>query len=148
MRSSYTGEFDFTKYLEKVVDAETILYTGRVVSVRGLEIESEGPSSVIGEMCTIRLSDGHNLLAEVVGLEGKRVKLTAFGDTKGIEVGCEVVASGSVLQVPVGKNLLGRTIDATGRACDGMGEIVPETYYPAVANPPDPMKKLPVNTSI
>lgn len=148
MRSSYTGEFDFTKYLEKVVDAETILYTGRVVSVRGLEIESEGPSSVIGEMCTIRLSDGHNLLAEVVGLEGKRVKLTAFGDTKGIEVGCEVVASGSVLQVPVGKNLLGRTIDATGRACDGMGEIVPETYYPAVASPPDPMKKLPVNRRV
>ena len=64
MRSSYTGEFDFTKYLEKVVDAETILYTGRVVSVRGLEIESEGPSSVIGEMCTIKLRDGKLLQAD------------------------------------------------------------------------------------
>lgn len=148
MRSSYTGDFDFTKYLEKVIDAETILYTGRVVSVRGLEIESEGPSSVIGEMCTIRLGGGQNLLAEVVGLDGKRVRLTAFGDTKGIEVGCEVVASGSVLQVPVGKNLLGRTIDATGRAYDKLGEIVPETYYPAVADAPDPMTRLPVNKRI
>lgn len=48
MKSSYTGEFNFTKYLEKVADAETILYTGRVTAVRGLEIESEGPRSVIG----------------------------------------------------------------------------------------------------
>ena len=33
MRSSYTAEFDFTKYLEKVVDAETIHYIGRVTAV-------------------------------------------------------------------------------------------------------------------
>ena len=68
MRSSYTAEFNFTKYLEKVIDADTILYIGHVTAVKGLEIESEGPRSVLGEMCTIRLSDGTNLLAEVVGL--------------------------------------------------------------------------------
>ena len=93
MRSSYTGEFDFNKYLEKVVDAETILYTGRVTAVKGLEVESEGPRSVIGEMCTIKLRDGKMLQAEVVGLDEKIVKLAPFGETKGIEVGCEVVAS-------------------------------------------------------
>ena len=58
MKSSYQGEFNFTKYLENVVDAETILYTGKVKAVKGLEIESEGPHSVIGEMCTIKLGDG------------------------------------------------------------------------------------------
>ena len=148
MRSSYTGEFNFTKYLEKVVDAETIHYIGRVTAVKGLEIESEGPRSVIGEMCTIKLPDGTNLQAEVVGLEEKVVRLTAFGNTKGIEVGCEVIGSGSVLKVPVGKSLLGRTVDATGHACDDGPEIVPEKYYPAVADPPDPMTRLPVNRRI
>lgn len=118
MKSSYQGEFNFTKYLENVVDAETILYTGKVKAVKGLEIESEGPHSVIGEMCTIKLGDGSLLLAEVVGLQDKIVKLAPFGGTKGIEVGCEVIASGHTLQVPVGMSLLGRTIDATGRACD------------------------------
>ena len=38
MKSSYQGEFNFTKYLENVVDAETILYTGNVKAVKGLEI--------------------------------------------------------------------------------------------------------------
>ncbi|MBR5401134.1 MAG: FliI/YscN family ATPase [Treponema sp.] len=148
MRSSYTGEFNFSKYLEKVNDADTIHYIGKVTAVKGLEIESEGPRSVIGEMCTIKLPDGTNLLAEVVGLEEKIVRLTAFGNTKGIEVGCEVIGSGSVLKVPVGKSLLGRTVDATGHACDDGPEIVPEKYYPAVADPPDPMTRLPVNRRI
>ena len=141
MRSSYTKEFNFTKYLSSVVDAETILYIGRVTAVKGLDIESEGPRAVMGEMCTIKLNDGSKLAAEVVGLEGKMVKLAAFGSTKGIEVGCEVVASGSVLQVPVGMNLLGRTLDATGKPIDGLGELVPETFYPAEADPPNPMTK-------
>ncbi|HAH63618.1 MAG TPA: flagellum-specific ATP synthase FliI [Treponema sp.] len=149
MRSSYTGEFDFSKYLKAAQEAEPILYVGHVTAVNGLEIESMGPCSVIGEMCTIKLSAGdEKLMAEVVGLDGNKVKLTAYGDTKGLEIGCEVVASGSVLRVPVGMNLLGRVIDATGRPCDGLGEIAPDAYYPAVASPPDPMKRLPVNRRI
>ena len=71
MKSSYTGEFNFSKYLEQVVDAETIHYIGSVVAVRGLDIESEGPRSVIGEICTIKLNDGTAILAEVVGLNEK-----------------------------------------------------------------------------
>ena len=148
MRSSYQREFNFVKYLESVVEADTIKYTGRVVAVRGLDIESEGPRSQIGEMCTIMLTDGSSILAEVVGLNGKNVKLTAFGETKGIEVGCEVIASGNVLQVPVGMSLIGRTIDATGKPCDDLGELVPETYYPAVASAPNPMTRKPINKRI
>ena len=148
MRSSYQREFNFVKYLESVVEADTIKYTGRVVAVRGLDIESEGPRSQIGEMCTIMLTDGSSILAEVVGLNGKNVKLTAFGETKGIEVGCEVIASGNVLQVPVGMSLIGRTIDATGKPCDDLGELVPETYYPAVASAPNPMTRNPINKRI
>ena len=145
MRSSYTGEFDFSKYLKTAETIDPILYIGHVTAVNGLEIESRGPRSVIGEMCAIRMPDSsETLAAEVVALDGTTVKLTAYGDTKGLEVGCEVVASGSVLRVPVGSSLLGRVIDATGKPCDGLGEIVPEMYYPAVASPPDPMKRLPV----
>lgn len=148
MKSAYQAEFNFSKYLETVCDAETILYTGRVTAVRGLEIESEGPRSMIGEICTIKLNDGASLLAEVVGLNDKIVKLTPFGDTKGIEVGCEVIGSGNVLQVPVGKNLLGRVIDATGHACDDGPEIVPDCYYSAVNGAPDPMTRMAIDRRV
>lgn len=148
VKSSYTGEFNFTKYLEKVADAETILYTGKVTAVRGLEIESEGPRSVIGEICTIKLENGSLLDAEVVGLEGKKVRLAPYGDTKGIEVGLEVVGTGKTLMVPVGYNLLGRMINASGKPCDDKGEIIPQTYYPAVQNPPSPNERPDINRRI
>ena len=149
MKSSYTGEFDFSKYLKAADATDPILYVGHVSGVNGLEIESLGPRSVIGEMCSIRIpGQDEPLMAEVVGLNGTTVKLTAYGDTKGLEVGDEVVASGSVLRVPAGMSLLGRVIDATGKPCDGLGEIVPESYYPAIASPPDPMKRLPITRRI
>ena len=141
-------EFNFLKYLENVVEAETILYTGKVVAVKGLEVESEGPRAVIGEMCSIKLRDGTALLAEVIGLDEKHVKLAPYGETKGIEVGCEVVASGHSLMVPVGKNLLGRIIDASGRPCDEKGELIPDAYYPAVASPPAPNDRVDINRRI
>ena len=142
MKSSYNVKFNLDKYLKKVQDSETILYIGKVKSVNGLEILSEGPRSSIGEICTIRIESlKKDMLAEVVGLEGTTVKLTAFGDTRGIEVGTQVVASGRSLQVPVGMGLLGRVVDATGKPIDGKGDINAETTYPAQGSAPDALSR-------
>src|SRR5574344_2613947 len=112
-------------------------------------IESRGPRSVIGEMCTIKIpSNNSSVLAEVVGLEGNSIKLMAYGETKGIEVGCEVIASGHVLEVAVGEDLLGRVIDATGKPYDGKGEITPTAFYPLLASAPNPMTRKPNNKRI
>lgn len=149
MKSSYNVELNLTKYLDTVKNTQTIHYVGRVSYVNGLDIQSNGPRCVIGEICTIRVpSLKTSVLAEVVGLDEASVKLSAFGNTRGIEVGCEVVASGKTLQVPVGKSLLGRVIDATGAPCDNKGAIVPETYYPAECDPPDPMTRKPIDRRI
>ena len=132
----------FDKYIESVKNTETILFNGLVSRVRGMLIESNGPQSVIGEICYIKISrTGESIPAEVIGLDGKTVQLMAFGETKGIEIGCKVVATGSVLKVGVGRQLLGRVLDCMGKAADGKKEITPETFYPAIASPPDPMSR-------
>ncbi len=132
----------FDKYIESVKNTETILFNGLVSRVRGMLIESNGPQSVIGEICYIKISrTGESIPAEVIGLDGKIVQLMAFGETKGIEIGCKVVATGSVLKVGVGKQLLGRVLDCMGKAADGKKEVAPETFYPAIASPPDPMSR-------
>ncbi|MBD5442570.1 MAG: FliI/YscN family ATPase [Treponema sp.] len=136
-----TDNFNFSKYVNQVEGYDPILYTGHVCAVKGLEILSEGPCAKIGEICTIKLNNGTDLVSEVVGLNGKIVTLTVYGLTDGIEVGCEVVASGTSLQVPVGWKLLGRTIDATGKPCDSKGVIIPDGYYPAIKAAPDAMTK-------
>ena len=145
---SIYSHFKFSKYLDQIKNSEPIKYIGHVCTVKGLEILSKGPCAKIGEICTIKKSDGTEVLSEVVGLNENIVKLTVYGLTDGIEIGCEVIASGETLKVPVGYSLLGRTINAVGKPCDNLGEIIPETYYPAVQIAPDAMTKLEINKRI
>lgn len=132
----------FAKYIEVVEDTDPIKNSGRVTRVQGLLIESRGPQAVIGEVCRIVVPrKGTVIQAEVVGLRDATVQLMAYGDTAGIEVGSQVVASGELLSVPVSRKLLGRTLDALGRPLDGAGGIASATRYPAVAEPPDPLSR-------
>lgn len=148
----FRDKFDFSKYMEQVETFDPVLYTGSVIGVNGLEVLSKGPCAKIGEICSIILSKDKSgdkkVLAEVVGLSGSTVSLSVYGTTQGIEVGCEVIASGKGLQVPVGDVLLGRVIDATGKPCDGKGDITPEGYYPAQKSAPNAMTKMPVNRRV
>ncbi len=139
----------FSKYLDSVERVETIHYTGTITRVRGMLIESTGPQAIIGELCTIKIpSLKTSILAEVVGLNQSTVQLMVYGETKGIEVGCEVIASGHVLEVGVSPDLLGRVLDATGKAYDKKGEIVPTEFYPVLNSPPNPLDRKPINERI
>ena len=46
-----------------------------------------------------------------------------------IKEGDEVRTTGKLLQVPVGKSLLGRVVDALGKPIDGKGDIKSDTFY-------------------
>ncbi|GHV77057.1 flagellum-specific ATP synthase FliI [Spirochaetia bacterium] len=130
------------KYLETADHTETIKYVGRVIKVQGILIESAGPQAVIGEVCRIEVPRGRGLIrAEVVGLAGGIVQLMAYEEIEGIEIGNRVIATGDQLVVAVSPKLLGRVLDAMGRPVDDKGEIESPLYYPAIASPPDPLKR-------
>lgn len=130
------------KYLGAVERADPIKCAGRIVKVQGLLIESRGPQAVVGEVCRIDAPKGAGVVrAEVVGLRGDIVQLMAFDETAGIEVGNRVVASGELLSVKVSPKLLGRSLDALGLPTDDKGDIESALSYPAVADPPDPLKR-------
>jgi len=130
------------KYFESAQRTDPIKCVGRVCKVQGLLIESLGPQAIIGEICRIEAPKGRGQIrAEVVGLRNETVQLMAFEDTDGIEVGNRVVALGSRLEVPVSRKLLGRVLDALGNPIDGKGDIESAVMYPALADPPDPLKR-------
>jgi len=132
----------FKKYLDYTERTDTIKCTGRVTKVHGLLIESRGPQAIIGEICRIVAPKGRGQIrAEVVGLRDEFVQLMAFEETDGIEVGDRVVALGSRLEVPVSDKLLGRVLDALGNPIDDKGDIASVCMYPALASPPDPLKR-------
>ncbi|GAB1483852.1 hypothetical protein MASR2M78_26680 [Treponema sp.] len=130
------------KYLVAAEKVDPIKCSGRVVKVQGLLIESRGPQAIIGEICRIDAPKGRGLIrAEVVGLRDDIVQLMAFDETAGIESGCRVVASGELLSVAVSPKLLGRTLDSLGQPTDDKGAIESSLRYPAIAAPPDALKR-------
>ncbi len=132
----------FDKYLSAVEGTDPIKYVGHVTKVLGLLIESKGPQAVIGEVCQIIVGRlGTTAYAEVVGLREGSVQLMCYEGLEGIEIGCPVIATGELLKVPVSDRLLGRVLDCMGRPADGKGDVFSATRYPAVARPPDAMKR-------
>jgi flagellum-specific ATP synthase len=113
---------------------------GRVVQVIGLVVEGSGPRSAIGDLCHIMHSpESRPIPAEVVGFRENKMLLMPLGNTWGIEPGCQILPAGSPAQVPVGRGLLGRTVDALGNPLDRKGPIDFEKNYPLYADPPDPL---------
>ena len=58
-----------------------------------------------------------------LNLEEDEVGCVVLGDISGLKEGDEVLTTGRLLSVPVGKGLLGRTVDALGNPVDAKGPI-------------------------
>lgn len=58
-----------------------------------------------------------------LNLEADNVGVVIFGDDRSIKEGDTVKRTGSIVEVPVGKGLLGRVVDGLGNPIDGKGPI-------------------------
>ena len=76
------------------------------------------------------LDFGNGVVGLALNLEETEVGAIILGDYTGIKEGQEVRTTGKLLQVPVGKALLGRVVNALGQPLDGKGPINSQTFYP------------------
>jgi len=72
-----------------------------------------------GEM--VEFSDGIKGMA--LNLENDNVGVVIFGDDRTIKEGDIVKRTEAIVDTPVGKNLLGRVVDALGNPIDGKGDL-------------------------
>jgi F-type H+-transporting ATPase subunit alpha len=75
-----------------------------------------------GEM--VEFEDGTKGMA--LNLEADNVGVVIFGSDSAIKEGTTAKRTGTIVDVPVGKGLLGRVVDALGNPIDGKGPIVAE----------------------
>jgi F-type H+-transporting ATPase subunit alpha len=61
-----------------------------------------------------------------LNLEADNVGVVIFGDDRGIKEGDTVKRTGAIVDVPIGRELLGRVVDALGNPIDGKGPIKSE----------------------
>ncbi|MCX7867018.1 MAG: F0F1 ATP synthase subunit alpha, partial [Limisphaera sp.] len=109
-----------------------------VVRIEGLD------DAMLNEM----LDFGNGIMGIALNLEETEVGAILLGDFTSVREGHEVRTTGKVLQVPVGKGLLGRVVDVLGRPLDGKGPIQPATYYPVEKVAPGIIKRRSVNQPV
>ena len=104
---------------------------GRVIQVIGsifdVEFFGEDLPHIFNAIKIVAKQEGGDF--ELVGevqqhLGDGRVRAVALGSTLGLRRGMEVVDTGGALQVPVGKETLGRVFNVLGEPVDGLGAVV------------------------
>jgi F-type H+-transporting ATPase subunit alpha len=87
------------------------------------------------------LDFGDGITGIALNLEETEVGAIILGDYTEIKEGREVRTTGKLLQVPVGKGLLGRVVNALGQPLDGKGPIKNEAFYPVEKIAPGIIKR-------
>ena len=113
--------------------------TGRLYKVQG-SIHAKVSAS-IGELVRIRVSNGSLVPAEVIGFDDNRAQLMPMVSGFQFHEGDMVVASGRQMQIPVGKTLLGRVLDASGSPIDHKGHLKTNQKVSLQFRPPTPMDR-------
>src|SRR5260221_9399280 len=81
-------------------------------------------SAMAGEMLEFTASEtGEKMTGLALNLEEDNIGAVIFGDYLQLREGDEVRRTARVLEVPVGREMVGRVVDALGRPVDGLGPI-------------------------
>lgn len=145
-RNNGARELDYiTRLLHGAVDqTSTVRIRGRVIQVVGTIVKAVVPSVRIGEVCVLRNpATGEETQAEVVGFAKGTALLMPSSGTQGISADTEVLPTGKVQVVPVGRALLGRVLDGLGQPLDvdTKGPLPAMRHYPVYAPAPDPLTR-------
>lgn len=103
---------------------------GRVLKVSdGIALISGLDEAMMSEILMFKTENGE-VTGVALNLEENQVGAIILGDYTGIKEGDEVRATKRILEVPVGKEMIGRVVDPLGQPLDGKGKINTNTFYP------------------
>jgi F-type H+-transporting ATPase subunit beta len=97
---------------------------GTVISIRGSVVDAQFSANIPGIYHVLLAGEKKDIVIEVnTHLSENLVRGIALTPTQGLARGSEIIDTGNPLQVPVGKNLLGRVISVFGKPIDMKGEL-------------------------
>jgi F-type H+/Na+-transporting ATPase subunit alpha len=91
---------------------------------------------------------GQGITGLALNLEETEVAVIILGDYTQLREGDEVRCTGKLLQVPVGKRLLGRVVNTLGEPLDGKGPVASDVAYPVEKIAPGIIRRSPVRQPV
>ncbi len=130
------------RLLECLDTLAPIQVTGKVTQIVGLVVEGYCPAATVGTLCELIPREGGTPVpAEVVGFRNSRALLMPLGELRGLGPGSRIRVVSNSATMPVGRELLGRVIDAMGQPIDNGPAISREIDMPLYALPAGPMER-------
>jgi flagellum-specific ATP synthase len=130
---------------------------GRLTRAAGLVLEAVGLKMGVGSECMIELPPGSAIPsaeAEVVGFSGDKLFLMPTTEVAGLLPGARVYPMESApiddpmagaKRLPVGWEMLGRVVDASGRPLDGFGPLGAKVDAPLAGPVINPLNREPIH---
>ena len=104
---------------------------GIIKQVLGPVVDVEFPAGKLPAILTaLKIEDKDVVLEVAQHLGDNMCRTVAMSATEGLIRGTEVINTGSKIQVPVGKNVLGRILNVTGDPIDEAGPVKTEESWP------------------
>src|SRR5882672_5946235 len=132
----------------KIAGVKTTTAKQNVGTVREI---GDGVAKIEGltdAMLNEMLDFGKGVVGLALNLEETEVGAIILGDYTKIAEGDEVRTTGKVLQVPVGKAMLGRVVNSLGEPVDGKGPIKTDSFYPVEKIAPGIIKRKSVSQPV
>jgi flagellum-specific ATP synthase len=114
---------DFEELRSALRNVNLLDCQGYVVQVSGLAVESTGPTIGLGELCSIHIRDGRQVLAEVVGFRNNHLILLPLQHIEGISPGDAVTSRATPRYITLSEAILGRVINGLGEPIDNKGPL-------------------------
>jgi F-type H+-transporting ATPase subunit alpha len=132
----------------QIVGARTATAKQTVGTIREI---GDGVAKIEGlgdVMLNEMLDFGGGITGLALNLDETEVAAIILGDYTRLEEGNEVRATGRLLEVPVGKGLLGRVVNTLGEPLDGKGPIASDVWYPVEKLAPGIIKRRPIGQPV
>lgn len=120
----------------------SIKYIG-LKEINGPLVVLENVSSVsYDEIVEIRLDNGSIRTGRVVQIYGDKVILQVFEGTRSLSLkNTQTKFTGHPMELPLSKDILGRTFSGSGRPVDGLGQIYPDKLVDINGQPINPVSR-------
>jgi F-type H+-transporting ATPase subunit alpha len=125
-------------------EASTVTEVGDgIARVAGLRTAMSGEL-----LCFTSSATGRNVYGLAQNLEENEVGAVLFGEADTIREGDTCTTTGRVMDIPVGRAMLGRVVNPLGQPIDGLGHIEATGHRPIEFKAPGIMERQPVNEPV
>ncbi|RPH08348.1 MAG: FliI/YscN family ATPase [Alphaproteobacteria bacterium TMED194] len=122
----------------KKIDIEI---SGLVRSFEGNIIETDPFPATVGSICDIEIPKTQSISAEVIGFRNEKNLIAMHQSDSNVRIGSKVRLISDGVNVPVGKELLGRVLDAMGNPLDNKKSLITNEQWPLYGKTINPLQR-------